>query len=132
MRFVFCLTLILSSISFGGTIKLSKDEFLKRTLSGDFNFQKNPLFPLPLEVHNALMEKYKGLYPSFKSAYWFVPTVRSNEFVYTLFYDWVNRKCLYRVEEIDINTKQSKKESIDVNGTSVDIKYCEKAYGIKI
>lgn len=135
-RGLFSLLLILISLTVQSVraenIKLTQEEFLKRTMSDDFRFEKNPLFALPQEAQNGLMEKYKTLYPSFKTAYWFVPTVRSNQYYYTLFYDWVNRKCLYRFEEIDLKTKQSKMETVDPTGKEVDIKYCEKAYGIKI
>lgn len=130
--FFIMVSLMVGNFSIAQNLKLTQEEFLKRTLSGDFRFEKNPLFALPQEVQNSLMEKYKSLYPSFQTAYWYVPTVRSNQYFYTLFYDWVNRKCLYRLEEIDLKTKKSKMETVDPVGKEVDTKYCEKAYDIKI
>lgn len=113
-------------------IKLSKDEFLKKIMDDNLTMKRDPLFPTSDGTKTKLLENFKRLYPTFKNEYWFVPTVRSNKYVYTIFYEWPNRKCIFRVEEIDPNTRQIKPESIDSKGQSIDIKYCEKAYGIKI
>lgn len=94
--------------------------------------KKDPLFATAEGDREKIMDILRKKNPAFQDAYWFVPTLRTNSYQYTVFFEWPTRKCLFRVEEIDLQTKGVKPGAVDVNGQSVDVKYCEKAYGIKI
>lgn len=132
-KFILILSLLFSFSSFGETdIKLTRDEFLKKLIDSQITMKKDPLFPISEGSRAKVMEEFKKRHPSFKDAFWFVPNLRTNNYVYTVFFEWPTRRCIFRVEEIDRQTKEIKKESIDPKGQDVDIKYCEKAYGIKI
>lgn len=136
-KFITILSLLIlsfsGSLSFGdGELKLTKEEFLKKVIEGQITMQKDPLFPVSDSNREKLMAHFHSKYPSFKDAYWFVPTLRTNDYQYTLFFEWPTRNCLYRVEGIDRSTRQIIKSTMDPKGTAVDIKYCEKAYGQKI
>ena len=132
-KMAFLLVLLFSSLSFAQSeIKLTKEEFLQRLESGTIIMNKDPLFTIPENDKVKIMDNFKKNYPNFKDAYWFVPNLKTNKYLYTVFYQWPTRSCLYRVEDLDPVTKKVKTESIDPKGQNIDRKYCEKAYGIKI
>lgn len=135
----FLSTLLASIILFGSIafaqeeVKLTKDEFLSRLDKGSITLKKDPLFPgLNEAQRKEFLMKMKSKNPSFKEAFWFVPNLRTNNFVYTVFYEWPTRKCYFRAEGFDRNKKEYKRDEIDPAGTVIPVKYCEKAYGIKI
>lgn len=127
------LTLFFSSIVFAqADLKLTQEEFLKKLMDGQITMKKDPLMPLAENTRAKVMENFRRTYPTFKDAYWFVPNLRTNNYLYTVFFEWPTRKCLFRIEELDKQSREVKKESIDPSGKSIDLKYCEKAYGMKI
>jgi hypothetical protein len=123
-----------SSLSFGEEFKLTKDEFLKKLEMGTVTMSKDPLFPgLSEGMKNGAAEMYKAKYPNFQSAYLFVPTVRTNKYCYSVVYEWPLHKCVFRIDTVSKDPKKPiKREDVDIEGTVVDKKYCEMAYGIKI
>lgn len=132
---IFISLLIINVSAFAqADIKISQDEFLKRVLDGNITMRKEPWQPggIPANQISGLVEFMKRKYPNFREAFLFAPTVKTNKYLYTIFWDWENRRCIYRAEEFNPKTKEILKESIDIKGTTVDVKYCEKAYGIKI
>lgn len=89
----------------------------------------DPMLAVPETEKAKIMGNFKKNYPGFKDAYWFVPNLRTNKYLYTVHYQWPTQKCIFRAEEIDPKTKVAKPDPV---GEVVAIKYCEKAYGIKI
>lgn len=130
------------SVSFADSDpKLSKADFLKLVDMNQITFEKNFLLPLKDKgkdgktIHlnkNQVMSMFKAKYPTMKDEYFYVPYKRTNRWEYTIFYEWPNRKCYFRAEEFERKNGEMYYKSFDPKGEQIDIKYCEKAYGIKI
>lgn len=142
MKLVFLFLLLVSSIGFADSDpQLSKSDFTKLMDMDQITFEKGFLFPLEekgkdgklIRVNkNELIKMIKSRYPTAKDEYFYVPYKRTNRWQYTIFYEWPNRKCYFRAEEFERKDGKMLYKNIDPKGEQVDIKYCEKAYGVKI
>lgn len=111
------------------TYHLTREEtlsskFLSQLDKGEVKLKKLSLYPANTEQSKTLFKKYQEKYPNFKREFWFVPTMENETYIYSVFYDWTNRSCTLK-----INDQYSKTELFS---EPLAVKYCEKAYGVKI
>lgn len=136
IKYILSLILLQSSLAFGqADIKLSKEEFVQRLERNEISMSKVPYMPVPENIKKEFFKKLKTKYPNFKEEFWFVNELRTNKYIYTIYYEYYtlgSNKCVFRAEGFDRNTKLYVPTEIDVKGQPIDVKHCEKLYGIKI
>lgn len=128
--------------SFAGEAKLSKDEFLKLLSLNKLALEKTPyVFPifdengkprlytnLPPEMQKHLTDKAKERSREFTESMWFIHYVKTNQYVYSVVYEWERGKCIFRTEEIDPSIKAVPADKVDMSGQEIPITYCERLY----
>jgi len=132
MRLIGLIIVLLSSFSQAEELKLTTEEFLTKLEHHQVTMQRNPMFALPAQLNEQVMDHMKGLYPNFRAAYWFVPSLKTNRYVYSLFWAWDIHRCEFRVEGWDQTNNTYRKDEVQAEPTVVDKKYCEYAYDTKI
>lgn len=77
--------------------QISKDEMLKRIEKDTASFQRAPLYPLPQELTDKMVERTKARYPKFKESMWYYNYVLDKGYYNIVFYDWTAEECQYFV-----------------------------------
>ena len=139
---ILSLSILLPAVSFSAEKKLSKEEFLQMMENGKISFDK--IFLLPLQgkdkdgkTFNIQKEIVMGVIrqknPNMPDEFFWILSRKTNEYQYTVFYDYQNRKCTYRAEKIvSSNSTSTTYAEVDPQGQTIDVKYCEMGYGVKI
>jgi hypothetical protein len=132
IQFIFFLSLLASSISFGSDNRLTKEEFLQRVDTGQLQLDRGVVFAVPDAIKQKIVEKQRLLYPDMRDDNLYYFYIRDNNFEYSLFWAWDHVTCELRIEELDKKTHRQTGNSVDPKGQKVEKKYCDKAYGRKL
>ena len=144
-KFLSIILILVSVQGYADELALSKDEILSRLDQNLLSLNKAFVLPqsdvsrkdgkkiaIPKDLLIAQLLKKN---PTLKEEYLYYSYFRTNQWQYTIFYEWYNRKCVLRTEKF----KKSPDGSITIevtklmmDGESIPIKYCEKVYGLKI
>ena len=118
--------------------QVSKSELLSRIDKDKVTFQRAPLYMVPAQLTQKLLERTKARYPKFKESMWYYHYVIDNGYYNMVFFDWTGDECLYLQFKKDALEKKDKEIVNFVNDPSkgssvakketIPVKYCEKLY----
>ena len=124
--------LICTAQAFADPHLLSQKEFLDGVMDGQIDLDHSPMYILPPAGMDYVLKKQKEKFPLLQQEMLYVYHRIDNDYMYQISYDYSNLTCLFRMEPLDRMTHKWIPEGIDPVGKSIDKKYCEKVYGIKL
>jgi hypothetical protein len=108
---------------------LTQAQFLSRIMDNSLMLDRALIYNLPPNFLKDMFDKQKAQYPWFKEEMEYAEYYKDNKWMYTINYDWSNKTCLLRIEELSPETGRPTVDTVDGKGTVIDKKYCDKVYG---
>lgn len=83
---------------------------------------------LPPDMAKKITESQQKNFPKFKECMWFYHYAKTKTRMYSVFYNWLDNRCVLGVEKIDSKTGLPGPNDADKKGTTIDMRHCEKLY----
>lgn len=136
IKLVLPLLLIASSV-LAKDYKMDKSEFLSRLDSGSITLERTPMSPLPDNLLTQFLASQKKEFPGFKDEMFYVGYIKSNNYIYMVFYEYYDRGCVFGVSEpkkfqgSGSDAAKGEMAKAEMNSyQKIDKKYCEKVLNL--
>jgi len=106
--------------------KMSKDQILKLIDSGQMNFERQKMVNIPKEVEDNIIKDQKIKFPNFSEKYFYFLYRQTNQYMYTIVYDWSSDRCVLGVDTLKNGVVDP--QTADINGQEIPRSYCEKLF----
>lgn len=114
--------------------KITGSEFKTLYDSGKVSLRRAPVVPGDDRMIDSLAKQTKKTYPKFREGFLYIAHFKTNDYQYSIAYEWWSGKCVFRAEKYAKDKKTGKPygfEEIDIKGEIIEDRYCEQIYSFR-